>query len=348
MFHESIQRATLYTGLNLAVSAFYYFGVKERYIPGTILNKQVAAIGLSLIAQASRELLIDHDDRNKKSQLISSLLIHVAAITILGIGSYLSGVSVRTAIVASLALGLTQAQIADYIIYKGISDMDSSRRKPLQIPPYVPPIFPRPGETPIDEACQVLIKMNEGPLKRSAKIIIILTQAALSEDIDTYIRIYRYMFKDQPALRVALVCRIIELRERADLLQTAYETANAIPDLYLKAACMIRIAYAAKKLEPHGDFSQYFHHCTPDPLTDFSKTQRKEIKRWKTAFEKHTNDHIPSAIDDPGTHHMTRYAYHLQQGEIEEARATTREDERNLYWRVEALCEIARRKHYMS
>ena len=53
MTEQHLQKAGIYTALNLGVSALYYFGVKERFIPGATLNKQVAVIGLSVITQAS-------------------------------------------------------------------------------------------------------------------------------------------------------------------------------------------------------------------------------------------------------------------------------------------------------
>ena len=344
MSNESIQRTALYTGLNLAVSAFYYFGVKERYIPGAVLNKQAAAIGLSVIAQGSRGFFIDHEQRNKDPELLKSLFIHVASITILGIGTYLSGVPLKTTIVATLVLGLTQAQIVDYFIHKDDPPTSSASLT-----------FPHPASTPIAEAGQVLELMNEGSLKESARIKIFLTEAILDRlnGVASVLSKHGNLYEHHPVQHVMLTCGLAEIGERGDLIDLAFETAKTIKDPYLRGACIIRIAYAAKKLAPErSDFKEYLQYCGFNDSIDerrFKPSDQKEmeIERWKAAFEKYNGvDSIPTPISDPGQHHMTRCAYHIQEGNIAEARQATREDVWNLYWRIEALCEIAKREHF--
>ncbi len=243
---------------------------------------------------------------------------------------------------ATLVLGLTHAQIADYIIYK--NDLAT---------------FPHPARSPIDEARQVLGLMKEGPLKESARIKIFLTEAILDsrDGVASVLKKHGNFYDDRPLEKVKLLCGLAEIGKREDLIQGAYETAltlNKVP--YLQAACMIRVAYAAKKLTPHrSDFGEYLRYCQHYDFIDDqqlkkpSDVQVKEIKGWKAAFEKYNGaDYIPELISNPGQHHMTRCAYHIQEGSIAEARQATREDVWNLYWRVEALCEIAKREHSMK
>ncbi|QVL56878.1 MAG: hypothetical protein KFB93_05700 [Simkaniaceae bacterium] len=335
MSNPGIQRAAVYTGLNLAVSTLYYFGVKERFIPGAILNKQAAVIGLSVLTQASRGLFINYFDRNDDFELKLSLFIHGAAIAVLGGGSYLCGVPLKTTIVATLIIGLTHAQITDYVIHK-----DDPSSEPYNLnQTYTRPSFPKHLESPVAEARQVLSKMKDGPLKASASVTIFLTEA-LIDNAESVVHRAKNLFNDQPAQRVALLCGLAEITDSALLITQAYKTADAIEDDdYLKAACMIRIAYAAKRLAPdRSSYDEYLDHCP---------RSNPEIERWVKAFHKHSGDYAPRLIHKPENHHMTRWTYHIQEGNLEEARKATREDFWNLYWRIEALCDIAKRAHFM-
>ena len=150
----------------------------------------------------------------------------------------------KTAALATLVLGLTHAQIADYIIYK--NDLVT---------------FPHPARSPIDEARQVLGLMKEGSLKESARIQIFLTEAILDghNGVASVLRKHGNFYDNRPLEKVKLFCGLAEIGKREDLIQAAYETAltlNEVP--YLQAACMIRVAYAAKKLTPYrSNFGEY-------------------------------------------------------------------------------------------
>lgn len=317
---QGIQRVKEYTALNLGISALYYFGVKNRFIPGAILNKQVAAIALSVIAQASRGFLIPYDERNGSERLSQSLKVHVAAIAILGIGSYLCGVPAKTNAVVTLALGLAHAEIATFIFHR---------------PLYTPPTFPRPADAPLDEAHQVLGQMKEGPLKDSAEVQIDLAQPLLP-----YCLIPLYTHVKQ----VMLLCGLAEQKvlEKV-IIEECMRTVYCVSDPYLRAACALRVAYTARRLSPGQDnFEQQLFYCKDYQTSVSDKEKKEEVSRWIAAFNRNEKDFEHSKLDEPTEHHMTRCAYFLQEGNLDEARKETRKENRNLYWRVEALCTIAK------
>ncbi len=180
--------------------------------------------------------------------------------------------------------------------------------------------------------------MREGNLKEKARALIALSELRLSPEKHKTYSAQAMDFSGNTHADITYLCGAAVILKDESIIQTAFDRSKKIEDPISKSACMIAIARTHKELDPSVNVIPYLEQC-------YQSSQ--EVKYWIGTRLKRDDSHL-GAVSRPAerTHFaanipMSQFEVFLGNEEYDKARAETRKDVFNLYWRVEALCRVA-------
>lgn len=328
-----------YAGTNLGLAAVYYLIGRHRILAPQGFYKHVGAVALVPIIHIGYRFL-EKNGAAEDQNTVLPFMVDLASLGVLVGGAHLAGMTKKATLVSTAFFTIAQTAITTYFLFPerhvGFKDIYKHLCESYR---YASPPLQPPASTPLDEARQVQGAMKEGSFKEKARALIALSELRLSpEKRKTYFAQVSDL-PDNTHAEITYLCGAAVILKDESILEEAFQRAKAIDqvkhskeeDKHLKrskSACMIAIMRAHQELNPSIDTSRYRAECT----------RTIEVDYWiKDATPSFSRAGASVNSENP----VSQFEDFLQKGQLDKARAETRKDVFNLYWRVEALCRVA-------